>query len=288
MFASRKRARDEIEEDSIQSQHASKVVKQEKQRTLPFRCSPNTKHIRPFSRSPRTRPTPLFTQTVTPADSEEEENSPPFASSHETQPEHSSQLATNIIADSGNSYDSDMDMMDSQPMASPRPWAYQVSMQTPHTSPCTIAPPQPVFRESCSGTSNSAFGGRLPTPIYGYFQQSIDLKMDTSENEETLLPRSQNEIEYGMYARRRRLPTPIDEDEPMDAPTSPPMLSEAMFRRFAIGNDSHCNRQSPTQTTSGFAASPRGARLSFSMGVRADCESCRNKVPGHSNHIFRS
>jgi len=303
MFASRKRLRDEDEDDMLELEHASKVMvsttllvsnnfhtrscsramqKQEKQCSLPFRTSPNTKHVRAISRAPRTKPAPLLTQTVTPADSSEEENSPrPFSSSLVPRPQPSSQLATGTsLQVVEHTFDSDMDMSDSQPIASPLAWPQQLPLQTPNASPCTVTPPQPAFREPFEDSTQS---GRLPTPIYGHFRQSIDAKMDIGEDSESTISRSQQEINYGMYAQRRRLPTPIDEDEAMDIPHSPPM-----FRRFALGNDSFYQNQSPIKMSPGFAASPKGSRLSFSMGVRADCELCRDRVPGHSNHIFRS
>lgn len=181
-----------------------------------------------------------------------------------------------------------MDMMDSQSTTSPRLWTQQPPLQTPNASPCTVTPPRPTFREPFSGSPNSTFGARLPTPIYGHFQQSIDSKMDMGEDSEDMVARSQHEIDYEKYARRRRLPTPIDEDEPMDNPLSPVMMSGGMFSRFGIGNEGHYDNPSPTKTSHGYSGSPRGPRLSFSMGIRSDCELCRNKVPGHSNHIFRS
>lgn len=257
------------------------MQKQEKQCSLPFRTSPTTKHVRVFSRTPRTRPAPLFTQTITPAESSEEENSPPFASSHEP-PSHLSQLTMGSTMQVQHTYDLDMDLIDSLPMASPSLWAQQPPLQTPNASPCTVTPPQPVFRDPLS-SPKSASVGRLPTPIYGHFQQSIDAKMDLGEDR--VIPQSENEIGYEMYARRKRLPTPIDEDEPMDTSSKPVGV---MFRHFAIGNEGHYENHYAVKTSNGFIASPRGAKLSFSMGIRADCDLCRNRVSGHSNHIFRS
>ena len=174
-------------------------------------------------------------------------------------------------------------MTDSQLVLSPRVWSQQIPLHTPNASPCTIMPPRPTFSEPSKDVQNTGFGGRLPTPIYGHFQQSIDSKMDIGESTSDSILQSQDEAHYEIYARRRRLPTPIDEDEPMDIPLSPPMT-----RRFALSNEGLYSMHSPSKRPLDLTTSPRSGRLSFSMGIRADCELCRNRVPGHSNHIFRT
>ena len=107
--------------------------------------------------------------------------------------------------------------------------------------------------------------------------------MEMGEDPENIIPRSQQEIDYENYVRRRRQPTPISEDEDMDEATA---TTGGMMGRLAMDTDDFNGQQSPLKIAHGSFASPRG-RLSFSMGIRANCELCRNRVPGHSNHILR-
>jgi len=102
--------------------------------------------------------------------------------------------------------------------------------------------------------------------------------MDMGEDPENIISRSLQEIEYEKYARRRRLPTPIDEEEVMD-----PSIT---MGRLQMDTEHYYGH--PTTKTIGFVPQPRATRLSFSMGIRADCELCRMRVPGHSNHIFKA
>ena len=108
--------------------------------------------------------------------------------------------------------------------------------------------------------------------------------MEMDEDSESIIPRSQREIDYENYVRSRRLPTPISEDEAMDEATA---TTGGMMGRLAMDADDFNSQQPSLKAPHGSFASPRG-RLSFSMGIRADCELCRNRVPGHSNHILRT
>lgn len=102
--------------------------------------------------------------------------------------------------------------------------------------------------------------------------------MDMGQDPENIISRSQQEIEYEKYARRRRLPTPIDEDEAMD--------SSITMGRLQMDTEHYYGH--PVSKANGSVVQSRGTRLSFSMGIRADCELCRMKVPGHSNHILKA
>lgn len=102
--------------------------------------------------------------------------------------------------------------------------------------------------------------------------------MDIGEEPENIIPRSLQEIEYEKHVRQRRLPTPIDEDEVMD--------SSITMGRLQMDTEHYYGH--PITKTNGFPSQSRATRLSFSMGIRADCELCRMKVPGHSNHIFKA
>ncbi|KAL6718566.1 hypothetical protein ACLMJK_004658 [Lecanora helva] len=242
MFASRKRARDEEDDD--------------------------------FEELAR------VTMTITPADSSEEETSPSISSPTLSQ---SVQSASQPIYSTTSpiiepSIDMDVDMADTHPRGSPRYLGQASAMPSPRASPSLNASTLPTFRNPFRDTQSAASGGRLPTPIYGHFQQSVDAKMDMGEDPETIIPRTQQEIEYEKYVRRRRLPTPIDEDGVMDS-TVPDSINYST--PFSI-------TPSWVPASSKFTPPARATRLSFSMGIRADCDLCRMRVPGHSNHIFRA
>ena len=267
--------------------------------TLPFRTSPNTRHMRPLSKS-RSRPSPLFTQTVTPADSSEEENSPPFQSTNQVYQHHST-FSTSSTRQSDQNLDSDMDMTDPLSLVSPRQWSQMPRTPSPQASPCTMEFEQVELKQ----TQSNLTGGRLPTPIYGHFQRSIDAKIEMGANPETHASRLQQEMEYENHVRRRRLPTPIDEDESMEC--SPTMSGEMRdlhlgghSRRGGVDYTYHPSQifgssenSTPFQSISDTLASsadysvPPPRKLSFSMGPRANCELCIRRVPGHSNHIIR-
>lgn len=193
-------------------------------------------------------------------------------------------------------------MADSSPLVSPRQWAHNPRTPSPKASPSTIE-----FQQSESKqTQNNVTGGRLPTPIYGHFQRSIDAKMDIGRTLESHASRLQQEVDHENYVRCRRLPTPIDEDEAME--TSSAMSGDMMelhlsghSRRGGVDYTYHPSQilgssennftyQSSSDTPSSSAgyAAPPPRKLSFSMGPRANCELCIRRVPGHSNHIIRT
>ena len=194
-----------------------------------------------------------------------------------------------------------MDMTDSLPLVSPRQWAQIPRTPSPKASPCTME-----FQQSESKqVQNNVTSGRLPTPIYGHFQRSIDAKMDMGGNPESHASRLQQEIDNENYIRRRRLPTPIDEDEAMESSGMSGDLMELHLnghsRRGGVdytyhptqilgsseNNFSHQSTPDIFSSSAGYAALPP-RKLSFSMGPRANCELCIRRVPGHSNHIIRT
>lgn len=191
-------------------------------------------------------------------------------------------------------------MADSAPSHISQHWAQFPHTPSPKASPCTVEPPESVLRE----TKNNPTGGRLPTPIYGHFQQSIDAKMDMGGDSETQHLRSQQEIDYELYVLRRRLPTPIEEDEAMDSCTGGSEDGMTFLARDCVGqgidpsletshevlrsSENRSSYGSLSETPRSSIPPPRSTRMSFSMGVRANCDLCQRRVPGHSNHIFRS
>ena len=194
-----------------------------------------------------------------------------------------------------------MDMTDSLPLVSPRQWAQIPRTPSPQASPCTMEFQQSELKQ----TQNNVPGGRLPTPIYGHFQRSIDVKSDMVGNPEGHASRLQQEIDYENYVRRRRLPTPIDEDEAMESSSA--MSGDMMHMHLSGHNrrggvdythhpsqilgssDNNLTYQSTSDACPSSAnyTAPPPRKLSFSMGPRANCELCIRRIPGHSNHILR-
>ena len=159
---------------------------------------------------------------------------------------------------------------------------------------------------------------RIPTPIYGHFNISVqDTVMDTpgmgsiTETSEVFGAEfgSQNDL----FIRRRRLPSPISEDENMDSPMT---TTGSMLRNLDMGAVSTNQYLQSAMTTpitppeenafsgSAWRGSRRGAldgrvkgfsneasgpegKVIFTMGFRADCEKCRSRVPGHYSHVLR-
>ncbi|RJE18926.1 hypothetical protein PHISCL_08744 [Aspergillus sclerotialis] len=105
---------------------------------------------------------------------------------------------------------------------------------------------------------------------------------------------------------RRRLPSPISEDESSftkstkasfdDAEmaySSPQPVSPPSYELHRVSAPTPLNR-SPSMVypermrqQNHRSGSPPTKKVSFSMGYRADCDKCRNKIPGHYSHIIR-
>lgn len=168
--------------------------------------------------------------------------------------------------------DMDIDMDCSQPTLSPHP---RQSVESTQPSPCTIMPKSLLYNPQ---EVNS--GGRIPTPIYGHFKPVDKRVEDESENNE---PKTQQEIAHDLFLRRRRLPSPISEDEAMDDADG----MGDMLGRLDMGT-----KAAPTvpfrtnRMWGGEAATPSKGKLTLSMGFRADCEKCKLKVPGHYSHFI--
>lgn len=107
---------------------------------------------------------------------------------------------------------------------------------------------------------------------------------------------------------RRRLPSPISEDEcsfskssktsvsdaemacatsqPVSPPSDGPHHIIDPIQQHESPFINHPGKAKQPRRTSN--ASPAKRKVMFSMGYRADCEKCRNKVPGHYSHITRA
>ncbi|MCJ1320532.1 hypothetical protein MMC15_005872 [Xylographa vitiligo] len=302
MFASGKRSReeDEVELDQMR-------MDRKKPRMLPFRTSPTTKHTSLFSQSRQLPRAPV----LTPAESSEDESDD--GSSTRCGPKLPSHL---LAASLMHVDDSDLDMEDSQPLGSPllSPKLQSSPTNSPMHRDSTSLPAKAVARVQQLSISST----RIPTPIYGHFQISPqDISMDTptssTHSEPTPKLGTLHEAQHDLFMRRRRLPSPISEDENMESPTA---VTGGMLRRLDM-TASHepayppdidmMTPVTPSTTNLGYSEwrdRRRGAfdgrsvahkheqpgtpgKVVLSMGFKADCEKCRSRVPGHYSHLSR-
>ena len=194
---------------------------------------------------------------------------------------------------------------------SAQPNYWQPATQNPVGMPPHAALPQ-VPRLSENST-------RIPTPIYGHFNiVSNDTLMTTPTSYSIPEPsksRFDHDTQHDLFHRRRRLPSPISEDEDMASPTS---TTHTLLRKLDMSatpstahfpSDGDTNMMTPLSPApdasleSGWRNTRRGAvdvdrglsalkikeggkrKVLFSMGFKADCEKCRQRIPGHWNHV---
>ena len=185
---------------------------------------------------------------------------------------------------------SDFDMTDSQPFVSSA-WT------SPMTSPCSTGVGLGLgfhSRAAFKASQNTINGSRIPTPIYSHFN-SLDMNtnlLKVPESGEMTSVQAQQEIDHDLFLRRRRLPSPISEDEAMESPTDmiggmldrPDMDDEQKNRPISAPNNIIPTKQ---QFARRGAVAGLGSKLAFSMGYRADCEKCRIRLPGHYSHVTK-
>lgn len=179
--------------------------------------------------------------------------------------------------------DADMDMLDTM-MLSPKRDTYEdMAMISPSASPRTLLPQQ----ADAAALHDPANTGRLPTPIYGHFQSStVEILPGTVTN--PVPSKSEGSLEHEQHLRSRRLPSPISEDEAMDFPPAPENSPLEMSAPIETYQTSPRGLRTPARLVQPLSSqSSTKGKIMFAMGFRADCEMCRNHVPGHSNHIFR-
>ncbi|QSZ35402.1 hypothetical protein DSL72_008272 [Monilinia vaccinii-corymbosi] len=289
----RKREREDVDEDEDGRGISGFGAHRNKRHiaNLPHRTSPHAKpQITPtFTLNPFTRAPPA----ATPADSDSEgtpttaeptssyyswSSSPPRAIklAHDGESMHS-QGETSFAnqMSEGPIYSDDFDMADSSMPLSPGPFQPDLSL--------TVA-------------------NRVPTPIDSSFSAYTrsDKPLHPTISEPDLI----DEAFLDQFRRGRRLPSPISEGE-----MSPSIIAEGIHG-MQMEVESSCpspefEKEIPIPHKKGHTRSKHslrnwngstgdlsgnlngvGTKRSFSMGYRADCEKCRNKVPGHFSHII--
>ena len=254
------------------------ISKKRRFASLPDRTSPKqTRPVSPFAINYTIQPAP---PTITPADSESEGTPPgsaeprsffsPYSSSptHTITPSSPSLDAINSSQSTQMSdvglYSDDMEMSDSFHL-SPGPF---------HNDP------------------SSSITGRIPTPIHSSFAPYIRAEKATIHHDPDF---ADDEARVDRFRRGRRLPSPISEGE-----TSPSVIVEGLgeMQMEYEGTTQELDKNTPTKKghtrskhslrswTGMGELGGTGTKRTFSMGYRHDCEKCRDKVPGHFNHII--
>lgn len=165
-------------------------------------------------------------------------------------------------------------------------------------------PIQPSFADQLRGqqwSNATAFPGRRGIINMGHHQTGLVdepcVQCDTTPDQE-----------WQTLQSNRRLPSPISESDDcmahspgnsaaMHAMEHPNAMMDVEMPRQANSDDGEGDPDSPSSHRKGHTRSRHtvnswtwqpGMKRSFSIGFRSDCDKCRDKVPGHFNHIIIS
>jgi hypothetical protein len=146
------------------------------------------------------------------------------------------------------------------------------------------------FHDEASNT----ISGRIPTPIHSSFAPQVRAERAVRYNDPDF---ADDEAIVDKFRRGRDLPSPISEGE-MSPSTITDSLSDMQMEsmeeleRNTPTKKGHARSKHSLRNWDGFGGqvSSQGTapKKTFSIGYRADCEKCRNKVPGHFSHIITS
>ena len=291
-------------------------------RPLPFRTSPTSQHGKGFSQPHKPRPTSLFSPLAFPTAASHKEvkrQSCPLQTPPRTKSSDKSSFS-DAFSIFRETVDSDTDMPDS-PMDVSAP---STSWTTPQTSPedyeapliapfatgAAMTPPSPISSRSTTPNKPKpsrfelrsptlpVIGQRLPTPTYGHFPALSSRKV--LDDGADLSPRTcSNSVKLRRGLPSLVPPSPIRENE-FESPTAAYMGD--LFTRMQMssppkgGSKNTSSSDSPSRAKLGRRMAVdhsmdidepqrKSGKTTLVMGYRADCEKCRNKVPGHFNHI---
>lgn len=142
--------------------------------------------------------------------------------------------------------------------------------------------------------ASTTISGRIPTPIHSSFAPHVRAEKVFRYSDPDF---ADDEAVVDKFRRGRDLPSPISEGEASpsiitDGLSDMQMESMGEIERDTPTKRGHSRTKHSLRNWDGFggeAISNRaGMKKTFSMGYRADCEKCRNKVPGHFSHIIES
>ena len=266
---SRKRSRDEVDDERESPRSESKALKLDFSRTapderplfssrdLPFRASPTSRHTLSFAQCTRPRPTTLFSANgaLTPESSEDEDKPrrfhlpTPAELNLQTPPRTKSSTKSNFDAFSTlrETTDMDTDMADSPAptnatWSSPPPSPQLSMIRSVATPPSpsysqmllsTPPPPKPSrFKLQPAPRKDQITGGRIPTPTYGHFRLNSD---DDQISPRTSRQKGSSSSSSSFLRRGPCPPSPISEDE-FESPSA--ITAGGLFGKLHIGSSS--------------------------------------------------
>jgi hypothetical protein len=140
--------------------------------------------------------------------------------------------------------------------------------------------------------TSTSISGRIPTPIHSSFAPHIRAEKSFRYSDPDF---ADDEAMVDRFRRGRNLPSPISEGE-----TSPSIITDGLsdmqmeamedIERDTPTRKGHSRSKHSLRNWAGFGGelngNGAGMKRTFTMGYRADCEKCQNKVPGHFSHII--
>jgi hypothetical protein len=258
---------------------SANILKKRRIAALPHRISPKLyRHASPsFPATYTSHPAP---PTITPADSDSEET-PTIAASRSTilvgsSPDHALMTSSPGVSSINTpqsdgmfntTFESDDFEMADSILLSPGPFHHGAS---------------------------TTISGRVPTPIHSSFAPHIRAEKAFRYSDPDF---ADDEAMADKFCRGRDLPSPISEGA-----ASPSIIADGLsdmqmetmeeIEKNTPTKKGHSRSKHSLRSWAGFGmdvnGSGAGPKKTFSMGYRADCEKCRNKVPGHFSHIIQN
>jgi hypothetical protein len=163
-----------------------------------------------------------------------------------------------------------------------------------YSDDCEMADSIHLSPGSFHGDTATTISGRIPTPIHSsFYLRDIRAEKANRHHDPDF---ADDEAMVDMFRHGRRLPSPISEGEMspsvlVDGLGDMQMEVEQEREREMPTKKGHTRSKHSLRNWSGFGgmggnSNGTGLKRSFTMGYRADCEKCRNKVPGHFSHII--
>jgi hypothetical protein len=159
-----------------------------------------------------------------------------------------------------------------------------------YSDDCEMADANHLSPGSFQTDPSTSISNRIPTPIHTTFRVR-DIRAEKAHRHHD--PDFADDEALIRTRQGRRLPSPISEGE-----TSPSVIVEGLedmqmeveheMERDTPTKKGHSRSKHSLRDWSGCGSDyskSSGPKRSFSMGYKADCEKCRNKMPGHFSHI---
>lgn len=140
--------------------------------------------------------------------------------------------------------------------------------------------------------TSTTISGRVPTPIHSSFAPHVRAEKVFRYSDPDF---ADDEGMMDKFRRGRDLPSPISEGL-----ASPSIIADGLsdmqmesieeIEKITPTKKGHSRSKHSLRNWAGLGCDGNGfgagTKKTFSMGYRADCEKCRNKVPGHFSHII--